>query len=108
MIPSVELQVDSLNFTSCVLVHEDDCFQCNDGGDLILCSRTACTKSYHLKCLSLEKKPYGKWECPWHFCDTCGKAAKAMCALCTNSYCETHKEGELFPLREDVTSSPSL
>jgi len=84
-------------------VHEDDCFQCNDGGDLILCSRGGCTKSYHLKCLSLEKKPYGKWECPWHFCDTCGKTAKAMCALCTNSYCETHKDGELFPLRQDVT-----
>lgn len=85
------------------LVHEDDCFVCGDGGDLILCSRGKCTKAYHLKCLALEKIPYGKWECPWHFCDECGKTAKVMCALCTNSYCMKHQEGEMFPLRENVT-----
>ena len=52
--------------------------------------------------MSLDKKPYGKWECPWHFCDSCGKTAKFMCSLCANSYCVNHQEGELFPLREST------
>ena len=92
----------SPNFLYSFSVHEDECFHCKDGGDLILCSRVTCTKSYHLKCLSLDKKPYGKWECPWHFCDSCGKSAKFMCSLCANSYCVKHQEGELFPLRDAI------
>lgn len=83
-------------------MHDDECFICTDGGDLILCSRGKCTKAYHLDCLNLEKIPHGKWQCPWHFCDNCGKLAKSMCALCPNSYCKVHEEGEIFPLRENV------
>lgn len=83
-------------------VHEDDCFICGDGGELILCSRAKCTKSYHVSCLKLESTPRGKWQCPWHFCDECGKLAKAMCALCPNSFCDAHKECELVVLQEGL------
>ena len=77
------------------LVHDDDCFICGDGGELILCSRNKCTKTYHVSCLDLEQTPRGKWQCPWHYCDKCGKPAKSLCALCPNSYCSGHMEGEI-------------
>lgn len=40
-------------------VHEDDCYRCGDGGELIMCDRSKCPKVYHLKCLKLEKPPHG-------------------------------------------------
>ncbi|XP_075713129.1 histone-lysine N-methyltransferase NSD2 isoform X2 [Rhinoderma darwinii] len=75
---------------------EDYCFRCNDGGELILCDRKFCTKTYHLSCLDLEKRPFGKWECPWHHCDVCGKASSTFCGLCPNSFCKSHYEDKLF------------
>ena len=82
------------------LVHDDDCFVCGDGGELIMCSRNKCTKTYHVECLKLEKRPYGRWECPWHYCDVCGKLAKSMCVLCPNSYCGRHSENEILLMNE--------
>lgn len=32
----------------------------------------------------------GKWDCPWHHCDDCGKAATILCSECPNSYCSEH------------------
>ncbi|KAM9330334.1 histone-lysine N-methyltransferase NSD2 [Gastrophryne carolinensis] len=75
---------------------EDYCFRCNDGGELILCDRKICTKTYHLSCLDLDKRPFGKWECPWHHCDVCGKASVTFCCLCPNSFCKSHHEDKLF------------
>ena len=40
--------------------HDDDCFRCGEGGELVMCDRSNCTKSYHLSCLGLDKPPYGK------------------------------------------------
>lgn len=73
-------------------LHEDDCFRCGIGGELIMCDRKTCPKSYHLKCLKLQKKPYGKWDCPWHHCDECGKASVTFCSECPNSYCKVHEK----------------
>ena len=42
------------------IVHEDECFRCGEGGELVLCDRKNCTKAYHLKCLDLDKAPYGE------------------------------------------------
>lgn len=39
---------------------EDYCFRCNDGGQLVLCDRKSCTKTYHLSCLGLVKRPFGE------------------------------------------------
>lgn len=39
---------------------EDECFRCGDGGQLVLCGKKTCTKAYHLSCLNLTKRPFGK------------------------------------------------
>ncbi|XP_071166810.1 histone-lysine N-methyltransferase NSD2-like isoform X1 [Mytilus edulis] len=72
--------------------HEDDCFRCGEGGELIMCDKNGCPKSYHLTCLKLSKPPHGKWDCPWHHCDECGKPATKKCALCPDSFCSVHEE----------------
>lgn len=38
----------------------------------------------------------GRWECPWHQCDICGKEAASFCEMCPSSYCNKHREGLLF------------
>ncbi|XP_030628225.1 histone-lysine N-methyltransferase NSD2 [Chanos chanos] len=76
---------------------EDECFRCGDGGELVLCDRKGCTKAYHLSCLDRTKRPFGRWDCPWHHCDVCGKNSDAFCQLCPNSFCKAHQEGALRP-----------
>uniref|UniRef100_A0A673BJV0 Nuclear receptor binding SET domain protein 2 n=1 Tax=Sphaeramia orbicularis TaxID=375764 RepID=A0A673BJV0_9TELE len=76
---------------------EDECFRCGDGGQLVLCDKKTCTKAYHLTCLNLTKRPFGRWDCPWHHCDVCGKNSDAFCQLCPNSFCKAHQEGALRP-----------
>ncbi|KAM7168778.1 histone-lysine N-methyltransferase NSD2 isoform 4-T5 [Macrochelys suwanniensis] len=75
---------------------EDDCFRCGDGGQLVLCDRKSCTKAYHLSCLDLVKRPFGKWECPWHHCDVCGKPSVSFCHICPNSFCKEHEDGTVL------------
>ncbi|XP_077876974.1 histone-lysine N-methyltransferase NSD2 isoform X2 [Ictidomys tridecemlineatus] len=75
---------------------EDECFRCGDGGQLVLCDRKLCTKAYHLGCLGLGKRPFGKWECPWHHCDVCGKPSTSFCHFCPNSFCKEHQDGTAF------------
>ncbi|XP_044304209.1 histone-lysine N-methyltransferase NSD2 isoform X1 [Varanus komodoensis] len=70
---------------------EDYCFRCGDGGQLVLCDRKSCTKAYHLSCLDLVKRPFGRWECPWHHCDVCGKPSASFCHFCPNSFCKDHR-----------------
>uniref|UniRef100_A0A8K9USC3 Nuclear receptor binding SET domain protein 2 n=1 Tax=Oncorhynchus mykiss TaxID=8022 RepID=A0A8K9USC3_ONCMY len=76
---------------------EDECFRCGDGGQLVLCDRKSCTKAFHLSCLDRTKRPFGRWDCPWHHCDVCGKPSEAFCQLCPNSFCKNHQEGALRP-----------
>ena len=40
--------------------HEDDCYRCGEGGELVMCDKRDCPKVYHLRCLKLSKLPYGK------------------------------------------------
>ncbi|EHB06995.1 Putative histone-lysine N-methyltransferase NSD2 [Heterocephalus glaber] len=80
---------------------EDECFRCGDGGQLVLCDRKLCTKAYHLSCLGLGKRPFGKWECPWHHCDVCGKPSMSFCHLCPNSLCKEHQDGASFRTAQD-------
>uniref|UniRef100_A0A672HEJ8 Nuclear receptor binding SET domain protein 2 n=2 Tax=Salarias fasciatus TaxID=181472 RepID=A0A672HEJ8_SALFA len=74
---------------------DDECFRCGDGGQLVLCCKKTCAKAYHLSCLNLTKRPFGRWDCPWHHCDVCGKNSVAFCQLCPNSFCKAHQEGAL-------------
>uniref|UniRef100_A0A3P8Z936 Nuclear receptor binding SET domain protein 2 n=1 Tax=Esox lucius TaxID=8010 RepID=A0A3P8Z936_ESOLU len=92
---------------------EDECFRCGDGGQLVLCDKKSCTKAYHLSCLDRTKRPFGRWDCPWHHCDVCGKLSEAFCQLCPNSFCKNHQEGALRPWAptgqlccQDLTSDP--
>ncbi|XP_051027895.1 histone-lysine N-methyltransferase, H3 lysine-36 specific isoform X2 [Acomys russatus] len=75
---------------------EDECFSCGDGGQLVSCKKPGCPKVYHADCLNLTKRPAGKWECPWHQCDVCGKEAASFCEMCPSSFCKQHREGMLF------------
>uniref|UniRef100_A0A670Z778 Histone-lysine N-methyltransferase NSD3 n=1 Tax=Pseudonaja textilis TaxID=8673 RepID=A0A670Z778_PSETE len=76
-------------------MHEDNCFQCGDGGELVMCDKKDCPKAYHLLCLNLTQPPFGKWECPWHQCVICGNPAASFCEFCPHSYCKDHERGAL-------------
>ena len=80
--------------------HEDECFDCGDGGELIMCSKTGCSKCYHLSCLTIDKIPHGDWLCPWHFCDDCGKASMLRCQECSNSFCHAHAPGQITKMAD--------
>uniref|UniRef100_A0A6I8NFM8 Nuclear receptor binding SET domain protein 3 n=1 Tax=Ornithorhynchus anatinus TaxID=9258 RepID=A0A6I8NFM8_ORNAN len=78
-------------------MHEDYCFQCGDGGELVMCDKKDCPKAYHLLCLNLTQPPFGKWECPWHQCDICSIPAVSFCEFCPRSFCKDHEKGALVP-----------
>ena len=79
-----------------VFTHEDTCFWCGDGGELVMCDKKGCSKAYHISCLEIDRIPRGKWLCPWHFCDECGKRSSKFCPSCPTSFCAQHGEGELL------------
>ena len=76
-------------------MHEDECFTCGDGGELIECS--VCPKVYHptQECALLPggKVPKGVWYCPWHSCCQCDRKSSAAggmlfhCENCPTAYC---------------------
>ena len=76
--------------------HEDLCFWCGDGGELMMCDKKGCPKAYHLSCLEIDNIPKGKWICPWHFCDECGRSSSKYCPSCPTSFCIQHGDGELL------------
>ena len=44
----------------------------------------------------------GKWECPWHHCDECGKSVVKLCTECPNSFCKSHIEGNIFDIGDGI------
>ena len=85
-----------------ISVHEDDCYICGDGGELLLCDKGGCSKCYHRDCLGGPVTTRGKWICPWHFCDDCGKWANVLCSECPNSYCRAHASGQITEVSNGV------
>ncbi|TPP67219.1 Histone-lysine N-methyltransferase [Fasciola gigantica] len=65
---------------------------------LLFCTKSDCGKAYHLSCLDLESPPSGRWYCPWHHCDACGRPAHVFCGLCPSSFCLAHVEGSITVL----------
>ena len=45
--------------------HQDHCFFCKDGGELLCCDR--CPKTFHVYCLNppMNDIPDGEWGCAW-------------------------------------------
>lgn len=78
--------------------HDDDCFVCRDGGELLLCDRKSCCRAYHLECINRKMVPPKsiKWECPWHFCSKCQKAAVSFCSTCPMSFCSKDLKDNLL------------
>ena len=80
------------------LLHEELCFNCNDGGELLECS--VCPKVYHVdeECAGLPKGkiPKGMWMCPWHSCFECDRKSSQAggmlyhCTECPTSFCFDH------------------
>nr|XP_043615456.1 zinc finger CCCH domain-containing protein 44-like [Erigeron canadensis] len=76
------------------LIKEDDedvCFICFDGGSLVLCDRRGCPKAYHPACVKRDEAFFqskAKWNCGWHICSKCQRAAHHMCYTCTYSLCK--------------------
>ena len=44
----------------------------------------------------------GKWLCPWHHCDVCGKLAIKLCSECPNSFCQPHGEGVITLIKDNL------
>ena len=74
-----------------VRTHEDFCFCCNQGGELLECG--ACPKVYHLSCVALQKVPQGMWNCSWHSCIVCDRTStnsggmQLRCCFCPITHC---------------------
>ncbi|VAH05149.1 unnamed protein product [Triticum turgidum subsp. durum] len=79
------------------------CFICFDGGSLVVCDRRGCSKVYHPACIKRDESFFrsrGKWNCGWHICSSCEKAAQYMCYTCTYSLCKACvKQGKFFGVR---------
>nr|CAB3264447.1 Histone-lysine N-methyltransferase NSD2 [Phallusia mammillata] len=75
--------------------HDDFCFRCRQTGTLVCCDVRGCQRAFCLSCLRLSKPPFGKWECPWHHCDFCGRRAQSFCHFCPNSFCASHVKNQL-------------
>lgn len=90
--------------------HEDSCYHCGDGGDLVLCDHNNCPKCYHKECVELHSVPKGKWICGWHFCDICGKSVsdKGMCQECPNSFCSDHLDGNIVLVPDPESDSSKV
>ncbi|URD77446.1 Plus3 [Musa troglodytarum] len=70
---------------------EEVCFVCYGGGDLLVCDRRGCLKVYHPTCVNRDQAFFhsqSRWECGWHTCSICKKAATYKCYTCTYSLCK--------------------
>jgi hypothetical protein len=71
--------------------HYDECFLCDEGGDLVTCD--ICPHVYHLDCVGLKALPKGLWRCPWHACSECEKSSTKAegvlfhCMTCPLTFC---------------------
>lgn len=84
---------------------EDVCFICFDGGNLVLCDRRGCPKAYHPACIKRDEaffRSKAKWNCGWHICSMCEKAAHYMCYTCPYSLCKVCiKDADILCVRGD-------
>ncbi|KAE9616091.1 putative chromatin regulator PHD family [Lupinus albus] len=65
---------------------EDWCFECKDGGKVVVCDQGSCGKVYHPHCIDQDESlsEVKTWVCGWHYCITCRDFAKYYCLGCPN------------------------
>ncbi|GAB2218130.1 hypothetical protein Droror1_Dr00001348 [Drosera rotundifolia] len=89
--------------TSEILVGDDVCFICLDGGELVLCDHRGCPKAYHPSCVDRDEaffRAKGRWTCGWHLCSICEKNAYYKCCTCAFSLCKgCIKDAAIFCIR---------
>ncbi|PON48456.1 Zinc finger, PHD-type domain containing protein [Trema orientale] len=69
---------------------EDWCFECKDGGELLICDYGDCLKVYHPDCVGKDEsclETGERWICGRHSCLMCSKTAKFQCFCCPNAVC---------------------
>jgi transcriptional regulator with XRE-family HTH domain len=99
------------------LHHDDWCFSCGDGGEIIEC--TVCPRSYHLSCVHLTEVPKGSWYCPWHACWECARKSTDVggqlfhCMTCPLTYCfdcapDAYTEGNAVRTAEATATAAML
>ena len=99
------------------LHHDDWCFSCGDGGEIIEC--TVCPRSYHLSCVHLTEVPKGSWYCPWHACWECARKSTDVggqlfhCMTCPLTYCfdcapDAYTEGSAVRTAEATATAALL
>ncbi|KAI5424002.1 hypothetical protein KIW84_030282 [Lathyrus oleraceus] len=70
---------------------EELCFECKDGGELVICDLKSCRKVYHPDCVGKDDSFFEtsiSWTCGRHCCYSCNKLAKFCCLGCPNSVCK--------------------
>ncbi|KAF5401321.1 hypothetical protein PHET_05210 [Paragonimus heterotremus] len=87
--------------------NENALMEKSETATLIHCTKPDCPKVYHLQCLDLDSPPMGRWFCPWHHCDACGRPSHIFCCLCPASFCLAHVEGSIAILPPSVVTGKS-